>query len=66
MEDIEKSGDSVVSPARVVIADDPDRGRGHSRSSTRDRSRSHFSHRSADDITPIANSATVPIQYRTL
>lgn len=63
MDDIEESEPSVV-PARVVIVDDLERGRSsHLRMGVRSGSHSRFSE---DEIRPIQNSATVPIEYRTL
>ena len=66
MDDTEKSFMSTTSPPRVVIAEAVDRGRGDRRIAARERNHSRFSYRSADEITPISNSVTVPIEYRTL
>jgi hypothetical protein len=66
MEDTEKSAISTASPPRVVIAEADGRGRGDRRVVGRERNHSRSSHHSADEITPISNSATVPIEYRTL
>lgn len=66
MEDTEKSAMSTASPPRVVIAEAVGRGRGDRRTAALERNHSRSSHRSADEITPISNSATVPIEYRTL
>ena len=67
MDDIEKLEASAVAPARVVIADDLERGHsGHHHMGGRARSHSRLSHRSDDEIGPIQKSSTVPIEYRTL
>ena len=70
MADTEKSGGiSIITPARVVIADDdrrPHSRNSHHRPGRRSLSRSRLRNASEDEITPISNSATVPIEYRTL
>lgn len=70
MADTEKSGGiSIVTPPRVVIAEGERRPRSrslHHSGGRRSFSRSGIRHASDDEITPISNSATVPIEYRTL
>ena len=69
MADTEKSGGiSIVTPPRVVIADGVrrPRSRSHHGSGRRSFSRGRIRHAFDDEITPIPNSNTVPIEYRTL
>jgi hypothetical protein len=67
MDDIEKLETSVVAPARVIIADDPERGYSvHRRMRGRAGSHSRSSLHTEDEIGPTRNSYTVPVEYRTL
>lgn len=70
MGDTEKSGGiSIVTPPRVVIDEGHRRPRSqsfHHSGGRRSFSRIRIRHASDDQITPISNSATVPIEYRTL
>lgn len=68
MDDIEKHGGTTSAPRRIIIADSDPGGissENQRRFEGRRGSRSGRRH-SEDDITPIQNTSTVPIEYRTL
>ena len=65
MADLEKSA-VVVSPARVVIDDSAARKRSGEQRRRIDGGVRSRSSSFGDEITPVRNSTTVPIEYRTL